>query len=556
MSNDFDPYRGVFNQQQLTPPVRQPAPVPAPAPPQAAPRWGEAYADQAPRHDAPWHDAGSHQPHGVWPEGDVAVGPRNGGLPTGSATDGGYGGLPNTGGQPARNGHGGHLNGGQVGGAAAHGPEPLVSAAQSLHSDAVAPAGDGPHPLQSGEWLPTPQDDGVIEGDGAGWPQQGWADGYWAHEPIYVEDTAPQPGYPAAGYREADLSGADLFQPDPQPAYVPAARPPAPRPPAAPVLYGRAAPPAVRQSIYTPVELENLDVRGKAVPAKQGWRGMVHSLTKINVAPGPDEIYEIGLKERVQRIVRTTFPIAVVGVKGGVGKTVVVEALGSTFSTVRGDRVIAVDLDPDAGNLTARHGRETALSIVDLVADTSMTRYMDVRAHTNQNKASRLEVLSGADYAATTMPLRRDEVEAVMPILSEHYSLVLMDTGCGLKTNVMTSILGHARALVIVSSASIDALEETQVTLEWLRNNGYQHLLESAVLVINQTQRGKAKVDVNKAVEQFSRQIAPERIFVCPFDDHVDEGKRITLELMSAASRRRYLEIAAAIADLVPLIGD
>ena len=51
------------------------------------------------------------------------------------------------------------------------------------------------------------------------------------------------------------------------------------------------------------------------------------------------------------------FPIAVLNLKGGVGKTAVVEALGSTFADVRHDRIIAVDID--AGDLAERHGRPT-----------------------------------------------------------------------------------------------------------------------------------------------------------------------------------------------------
>jgi MinD-like ATPase involved in chromosome partitioning or flagellar assembly len=179
-----------------------------------------------------------------------------------------------------------------------------------------------------------------------------------------------------------------------------------------------------------------------------------------------------------------------------------------------------------------------------------------VRAHTSQNKATRLEVLTGPDFVSTRKPLQESELDAVMPILGEHYSLVLMDTGTGLKTNLMTSILGQSRALVVVSSASIDALEETQVTLDWLRHNGYQQLLDTAVLVINTTVRGKLNVDVDKAVERFSRQIRAERIVVCPFDTHIHEGKEITLELLSPKSRRRYLELAAAVADLFPKIAD
>lgn len=61
------------------------------------------------------------------------------------------------------------------------------------------------------------------------------------------------------------------------------------------------------------------------------------------------------------------FPIAVLNLKGGVGKTAVVEALGSTFADVRNDRIIAVDID--SGHLADRHGRRNALSMADLLLD-------------------------------------------------------------------------------------------------------------------------------------------------------------------------------------------
>lgn len=66
------------------------------------------------------------------------------------------------------------------------------------------------------------------------------------------------------------------------------------------------------------------------------------------------------------------------------------------------------------------------------------------------------------------------------------------------------------------------------------------------------TRRGKSNIDLDKAVTQFARRIGRERIFVLPFDPHIFEGRQITLELLSAKSRRRYLELAAAISELFP----
>jgi hypothetical protein len=157
------------------------------------------------------------------------------------------------------------------------------------------------------------------------------------------------------------------------------------------------APVSTFHGAHPPVGLLTLDylnIERKRLPARNGWRAMLYKATRINLGPGKDENYELSLRGRVNRILRTTFPIAILNLKGGVGKTVVCETLGSTFADARGDRVINVDLDADAGNLIDRHGRQSSLSLLDLASDTSVARYLDVRAHTSMND-SRLEVLAG-----------------------------------------------------------------------------------------------------------------------------------------------------------------
>lgn len=301
------------------------------------------------------------------------------------------------------------------------------------------------------------------------------------------------------------------------------------------------------------VALDKTDVKRMSVPAEHGWRaGLNKILPGITIGPGKDERYEISLKERVIRPVRTTFTVAVLNLKGGVGKTTATKALGSVMCDVRGDKVIAVDLDNDSGNLTERHGRETHLSIIELVSDTSVSRYHDVRAHTSSDKVSKLEVLAQPDFARAERTVERDDFDAAMSLLQEYYSVVLLDCGTALKSELMKSVLHDSRAVVVVTNASIDALQETDHTLDWLRYNGYLKLLENLVLIINHTEAGKPNVVVDKVVEQFTRKIPQERIFVTPFDRHVHEGREINLKLLSKKSRRRYLEIAAAVSDLFP----
>ena len=165
------------------------------------------------------------------------------------------------------------------------------------------------------------------------------------------------------------------------------------------------------------------------------------------------------------------FPIAVLNLKGGVGKTAVVEALGSTFAAVRDDRIIALDID--AGDLAERHGRHNPLSMADLLARNPATQYADIRAHTYMNSFG-LEVLGLPDYARTDWRLERRDVVRAFSMLRNHYSVVLVDCVKALNSSVMEAVLPESRALVVVTSTSIDAIRKTRTTLEWLSNNGYR----------------------------------------------------------------------------------
>ena len=367
---------------------------------------------------------------------------------------------------------------------------------------------------------------------------QDWNSGRQAAPPYpdadpYQQRQAP----PAPHYRDAPHDPYDPYRrPPPTPgALVPARRAP----------HRDDGPPAI----------DKTSTRRMSPPAKQGWRAALNTLPGIKLGPGKDEKYEISLKERVVRPVRTTFIVGVLNLKGGVGKTSATKSLGSVICSERGDQVIAVDLDNDSGNLTERHIRETPLSILDLVADSSVSRYHDVRHHTSKDDVSKLEVLGQPEFSRTPHVVERGDFETAMARLGDYYSIVLLDCGTALKTDLMGGVLTQAHALVIVTNASTDALTETSHTIEWLRNNGHHRLLENAVLIINHTEAGKPNVIVPKVVDEFSRRIDRERIFITPFDKHIHEGREINLDLLSKKTRRRYLEIAAVLSDMFPRTG-
>ncbi|WP_293338794.1 MinD/ParA family protein [Mycobacterium sp.] len=270
-------------------------------------------------------------------------------------------------------------------------------------------------------------------------------------------------------------------------------------------------------------------------------------VTGIDVGPGKSAAHENALKERIRTVVGGAFPIAVLNLKGGVGKTVVVEALGSTFAAVRDDRVIALDLD--AGDLADRHGQRNPLSLADLLSGYAATQYSDIRAHTYMNSFG-LEVLGLPDYARVNWQLNRRDVVEAFSILRNQYSVMLVDCVKALNSTVMEAVLPESRALVVVTSSSIDAIRKTQTTLEWLSHNGFQRLVNSTVLAINHVERAKVDAVAATELERLSTFVAAT--VTLPFDRHVHEGKKIALDRLTRESRRSYLEMAAALADMFP----
>jgi MinD-like ATPase involved in chromosome partitioning or flagellar assembly len=293
--------------------------------------------------------------------------------------------------------------------------------------------------------------------------------------------------------------------------------------------------------------LDGLDDLDSPFSAGSSWRDLIRRVTGIDLGPSKGSAHEDDLRCRIRTGVGGAFPVAVLNFKGGVGKTSVVEALGSTFADVRDDRVIAVDID--AGDLAERHGRRNPLSMADLLADNSITQYSQVRAHTYMNSFG-LEVLGLPDYGRTDWRLGRSGVVKAFSVLRKHYSVILVDCVKAINSSVMDAVLPEARALVVVTGASIDAVRKTRTTLDWLGNNGYRRLLGSTVLAVNNVGPDKPDRVVTKELEALAaRVVATVQL---PFDRHVREGKEIGLDRLSKGSRRGYLELAAALADMVP----
>jgi putative peptide zinc metalloprotease protein len=280
----------------------------------------------------------------------------------------------------------------------------------------------------------------------------------------------------------------------------------------------------------------------------RGWRRGIYRLTAgaVTIGPSADELRHREVIARVKTPIVGCRKIAFISRKGGVGKTTTCLLAGHTFASLRGDRVIALDGNPDAGTLGHRIRRETTATVASLLSDLDrITRYADIRGYTSQAN-SRLEVVAADDDPTITQALGESEFGRVIQLLERHYNLLCLDTGTGVLESATRGILDAADQVVIVSAPSLDGARAASSTLDWLDRNGYDSLVLGSVAVVNTVRGSNGLLDLDRVEHHFA-----ERCRACvriPWDPHLDSGAEAELAGLRDETRAAYLELAGAVA--------
>ncbi|BBX89067.1 MinD/ParA family protein [Mycolicibacterium boenickei] len=344
---------------------------------------------------------------------------------------------------------------------------------------------------------------------------------------------------------------------------LPAPLPPPPPPPLPPLPFpppgfmpplmpppGTAQPPQ-----YSPVppSLDDAGIINRARNAPHsGWRRAVHlaSAGRLNPGESRKERERDDLLGQIRQPIAGDFRIAVLSIKGGVGKTTTTLGLGSALAMMRNDRVIAVDANPDRGTLAERVRDASSQSTVrDLLSDPDIQRYADVRSHTRM-AGSRLEVLASEQEPAVSEVFGESDYRRTVSILRRYYNIILTDCGTGIMHSAMAGVLDLAHAIVLVSSPAIDAARSASATLDWLMQHGHSALVREAHVVLSASRPGSAKLKLDKVYEHFEARC--RSVHMIPFDPHLAEGADVDFDLLDPATLQAYLELAAAVAEKFP----
>ncbi|MGW7306604.1 MinD/ParA family ATP-binding protein, partial [Streptomyces sp. NPDC054835] len=531
-------------------PPAQPGPGAAPVPPQSTglPPLPPSFqpATPAPAPQWPAQTAPAEQPPAAplpaaasWPAPPVPAPPQppQGGYgfpqpPVGEQPQGGYG-FP----QPGQ-------------------PQPFPGQAPSPQGGYGFPHPGQPQPLpQGGQPAPAPVPPQAPQ------PPQG---GYGFPQPGQPQPFPGQAQPPQAGYGFPHPG-----QPQPQdgpPAPVP---PQAPQPGSLPPDY--VVPPAPvdpRTGAAWPTPVTH-DQRERSVPgAPLGYNAAVElssdrllrnnkQKAKSSRNPGASARFKLGgKKEEAERqrkleLIRTPvlscYRIAVISLKGGVGKTTTTTALGATLATERQDKILAIDANPDAGTLGRRVRRETGATIRDLVqAIPYLNSYMDIRRFTSQ-APSGLEILANDVDPAVSTTFNDEDYRRAIDVLGKQYPIILTDSGTGLLYSAMRGVLDLADQLIIISTPSVDGASSASTTLDWLSAHGYAELVQRSITVISGVRETGKMIKVEDIVQHF--QTRCRGVVVVPFDEHLAAGAEVDLDMMRPKTREAYFHLSAMVAE-------
>ncbi|MFI1258837.1 SCO5717 family growth-regulating ATPase [Streptomyces netropsis] len=251
--------------------------------------------------------------------------------------------------------------------------------------------------------------------------------------------------------------------------------------------------------------------------------------------------------ELIRTPVLSCYRIAVISLKGGVGKTTTTTALGSTLASERQDKILAIDANPDAGTLGRRVRRETGATIRDLVqAIPSLHSYMDIRRYTSQ-APSGLEIIANDVDPAVSTTFNDEDYRRAIDVLGKQYPIILTDSGTGLLYSAMRGVLDLADQLIIISTPSVDGASSASTTLDWLSAHGYAELVSRSITVISGVRETGKMIKVEDIVSHFETRC--RGVVVVPFDEHLAAGAEVDLDMMRPKTREAYFNLSAMVAE-------
>jgi len=283
------------------------------------------------------------------------------------------------------------------------------------------------------------------------------------------------------------------------------------------------------------------------------WNKFVYAATFRRLNLGDSAEVRVA-KDEVARITKVfeggTRFVPVLTRKGGVGKTTVTTLLGMTMATLREDRIIAIDANPDRGTLSERVTKQTRATVRDVVTRANaIGGFTDFSTLVSRDE-TRLDILASDTDPLLSEAFDENDYNVVADLAARFYSIALTDCGTGIVHSVMRATLQRADSVVIVSGGSVDEARLASETLTWLEANGYGDLVANAVVAINTATHGTSLVKLDEIESHFASRVRD--IVRIPYDPQLAAGSVVDYKNLKQTTKDAARTLAALVADGLP----
>lgn len=246
----------------------------------------------------------------------------------------------------------------------------------------------------------------------------------------------------------------------------------------------------------------------------------------------------------VQQPVTTGRRIAVVGFRGGAGRTTAAALLARTYASLRADAAAAVDL-AEAGTLALRLAAPAAPPLDDIAARLGRTipgSLAEVRGYVASPGPENL-LVTGRRSPAAAQKATDDDVLHLSRVLSRYCPVTVFDCPPGLGPEAVRWALAESHLALFVTPASVAGLDDAARAAELWRGN--PALAQVPLLVL--LTRTAARSALRPAAEARRLHRAGVETAVLDYDAHLAAGVEIQPRLLSRAARLQAAELSARV---------
>lgn len=279
-----------------------------------------------------------------------------------------------------------------------------------------------------------------------------------------------------------------------------------------------------------------------------GWRAFCRRMG-LNVGPSSADI------ERAEVIAGIRSHKEGFHLTGVLGQpaTRLTAILGQVTSRHRPDAVVAIDGDPDGGDLADITARNTAgANARTLIHEPRVNSRNTVDQHLAFTGSStplptNLSVLASLWQSNANDYLEDEDIYDLYTIFKTHYSVGFIDAGKGLQTPTAHGVLESSRALVLPAAATNRGIRVAANTVDWLRHKGYHGLLANTIIVVVQT---KKKPSVTyESFESLFQTSQKLKIHFIPFDSYLySDPSTIDIDKLEPETLEAFEDLAAMVA--------